>query len=96
MKRQLRRFSEEFKSDAVKLVLESGVTGERAAKDLGIGYSTLQNWIAKYRATQKVEAPEALLETDEVRRLKTEINKLKLERDLLKKATVFFANDRTS
>lgn len=91
-----RRFSEEFKLEAVKLVLEHGVGGERAAKDLGIGYSTLQKWLSAYRAKRKQESPAAIKESEEVRQLRAENQKLKLERDLLKRAAVFFANDRTS
>ncbi len=92
----MRQFSDEFKLDAVKLVLEHGVTGQQAAKDLGIGYSTLQNWISRYRAKQRTEAPATLQENDVVTQLRAENHKLKLERDLLKKAAVFFATDRTS
>ena len=44
-----RKFSEEYKSEAVRLVVETGVSGQRVSKDLGIGYSTLQNWITRYR-----------------------------------------------
>jgi len=91
-----RLFSDEFKLEAVKLVVETGVTGEQAAKDLGIGYSTLQNWLKKYRAQRKIEEPLSAVQGDEVGKLKAEIHKLKLERDLLKRATVFFATDRTS
>lgn len=91
-----RQFSEEFKLDAVRLVLENGVTGEQAAKDLGIGYSTLQNWISRYRAQHRAESPVAAEESDLVKQLRAENHKLKLERELLKKAAVFFATDRTS
>lgn len=91
-----RQFSEEFKHDAVKLVLENGVVCEQAAKELGIGYSTLQKWIIRYRASQTPASPAMVQESELVRQLRSEIQKLKLERDLLKKATVFFATDRTS
>lgn len=91
-----RKFSEEFKVDAVKLVIENGVTGEQAAKDLGIGYSTLQNWLSIHRKEQGSETPAAAQESDLVKQIRAENHKLKLERELLKKAAVFFASDRTS
>lgn len=91
-----RKFSEEFKLGAVKLVIENGVSGEQAAKDLGIGYSTLQSWISRHRAEQRTASPVATQESDLVKQLRAENHKLKLERELLKKAAVFFATDRTS
>jgi len=91
-----RKFSEEFKIGAIKLVTENGVSGEQAAKDVGIGYSTLQNWLKKYRAAQKVDSPAVAFHDEEVTRLKAENHKLKLERELLKRAAIFFATDRTS
>ena len=71
----------------------------QAAKELGIGYSTLQNWLSKHRLEAKRNGcPEtqAVQESAKIQELKAEVHKLKLERDLLKRAAVFFATDRSS
>ena len=88
----MRKFSEEYKSDAVKMVIENGIKTSQASKDLGIGQSTLDKWVKIFRS--KTQSPAASVDArEEIRRLKAENLKLRLERDLLKKATLFFAND---
>jgi transposase len=89
-----RKFSEEFKSDAIRLVIETGISARQASKELGIGQSTLEKWVNQYRATHQ-DASAKGNESEELKRLKAENHKLKLERELLKKAAVFFANDRS-
>ena len=91
----MRKFSEEYKTDAVKMVLENGIKSSQVSKDLGIGQSTLDKWVKDYKSKTH---PKALTidEKEELRKLKAENQKLKLERELLKKATLFFANDRSS
>lgn len=89
-----RRFSDEYKTDAVKLVVEQGVSITQASKDLGIGESTLSKWVQKRRELNR-DLQSSNDDREELKRLKAENLKLKLERDLLKKATVFFANNRS-
>lgn len=89
-----RKFSSEFKSDAVNIV-QSGVSVKQAAKDLGIGYSTLEKWTKDFRQVHKNEVLE-VSERELLGKLKIENQKLKLERELLKKAAVFFATERLS
>ena len=86
-----RRFSEEFRAEAVRLVIDGGVPVSRACRDLGIGQSTLEKWLA----AAKAGAPEALTESEreELKRLRKENTQLKMERDILKKATAFFARN---
>lgn len=89
--------SSDFKRDAVKLALTSGLPRQQAALDLGIGKSTLGKWIATYRRDQldsiePVETDNSLQE--ELRKLRRENKILKEERDLLKKATAFFASQK--
>lgn len=85
-----RKFSEEFKAEAVRLVLDQGLAPGQAAKDLGIGYSTLEKWLRVARDSQK---PESLTEDErvELKRLRKENSVLRMERDILKKATAFFS-----
>ena len=87
------KHSEEFKREAVRIALTSGLPRERVASDLGIGKSTLGKWLAQYRPADLVAAPQADL-ARENERLRLENRVLKEERDILKKATQFFASQR--
>jgi len=91
-----RQFSNEYKEEAVKLVAEAGVLVRQAAKDLGIGQSTLQKWVGQFKKANQVLAPIDLNQREELKRLQADNHKLRLERDLLKRASVFFATDRTT
>ena len=87
------KHSEEFKREAVRIALTSRLSRERVAKDLGIGKSTLGKWLAQYRPADLASAPQADL-ARENERLRLENRVLKEERDILKKATQFFASQR--
>ena len=87
------KHSEEFKQEAVRIALASGLPRERVAKDLGVGKSRLGKWVAQYRPSDLMAAPQADL-ARENERLRLENRILKEERDILKKATQFFASQR--
>lgn len=87
------KHSEEFKREAVRIALTSGLPRERVASDLGVGKSTLNKWVSHYRPSDLVAAPQADL-ARENERLRLENRILKEERDVLKKATQFFASQR--
>ena len=87
------KHSEEFKQEAVRIALTSGLPRERVASDLGIGKSTLGKWIAHYRPADLTIKPQADL-ARENERLRLENRILKEERDIQKKATQFFASPR--
>ncbi len=88
-------YSSQFKQDAVKLAVESDQPIVQTARDLGVNPNTLYTWIKKYRkqqpSTKKVAGEEHLY--DELTRLRRENNKLKEERDILKKAAAYFAKN---
>ncbi len=91
-----RTFTPEFKAEAVKLVTEQGRSFVEASRDLDIGESTLRSWreaIAKdgQRAFPGKGNPPTLEE--ELRRLLADVKRLTMERDILKKATAFFARE---
>lgn len=87
-----RKFSVEFKREAVDLVLGSNLTTKEISTDLGIGLSTLTRWIREHRDRELAYRPHDDSEK-ELARLRKENRFLRAERDLLKKATAFFAKE---
>lgn len=87
------RYGEEFKREAAGLALSSGLSRRQVAADLGVGLSTLGKWIATYRTEERIDLPSADL-LKEVEQLRHENRTLKEERDILKKATAFFASQK--
>jgi transposase len=97
MARARRSFSPEFREKAVAYVLEQNKPIAAAARDLGIGESTLANWVSLGRSdgsgsTTKMSAEER----EEIRQLRAENRELKMRVELLKKAAAFFANETQS
>ena len=84
-----RKFSEEYKLEAVRLVEVHGVSAAQASEELGIGRSTLQKWLREYRCSDSNGL--TVNEKAELRKLREENRLLKLEKELLKKATIYFA-----
>jgi transposase len=85
--------TEEFKREAVRLAKTSGLTRKQVAADLGIGLSTLGKWISADRPEAPADLPPVDL-LKEVEQLRRENRILKEERDILKKATAFFASQK--
>jgi len=91
-KRKNRSYSEEFRTEAVNLVLKQGLTQTKVAQDLGVSQSLLSKWVKK---AKEAENPGALATSErlELKRLRRENQILKQERDILKKAAAFFAKE---
>jgi len=85
--------TDEFRAEAVKLALTSGLSRNQVAEDLGIGQSTLGKWITAHKHSDLMSGPHDDVQK-ELRRLRKENRILREERDLLKKATVFFASQK--
>ena len=83
----------EFRKDAVRIALTSGLTRKHVADDLGVGMSTLNKWITA-RGDTDVVSNEDLGFAQKNDRLRRENRVLKEEREMLKKATVFFASQK--
>ena len=98
MKKLPRRiYTKEFKEQAAKLVVVSGQGLTETARSLSISVKTLANWVAVARHGEPASAsdsrrPVTELEA-EVSRLKRELAEMRMERDLLKKATAYFAKE---
>ena len=91
---QRRRFGREFKIEAVRLVRERGVSVAQAARDLDIHENVLRKWVKDFSADPAQAFPEhgqMKPEQLEIERLRSEVAKLKAERDILKKAAAYFA-----
>jgi len=95
MGKKRRSFSKDFKLEAVKLVKEGGLGAARAAKDLGICETSLRRWVKQYEIDHGEGSAGALTtaEKEELRRLRREVRTLRMEREVLKKATAFFAKE---
>jgi transposase len=93
-----RRFDRAFKLEAVKLVRERGVSAAQAARDLDVHENVLRKWIKEFAADPQHAFPgqgQMKPEQEEIERLRREVIRLKAERDILKKATAFFAKEST-
>ena len=94
MSEKRRKFDQDFKDGAVRIVLESGRPVAEVARELDVHVGTLGNWVHKARASQQ---PGVLGESerDELNRLRKEIVELGLQRDVLKRSVVGWVNEAT-
>ena len=93
-RRTRRSFTDDYKTGAVRLVLDEGETVASAARDLGLTESSLRNWVEQARADRtKGKTGLTTAEREELGRLRKEVRELRMERDVLKKAAAFFARD---
>jgi transposase len=90
-------FTLEFKQSAAKLVNEKGYSQRQAADSLGVSLSALSRWVRAERSSSNSTPTQKkvfnLLEQDELTRLRKEVAQLRMEREILKKAAVFFAKE---
>ena len=90
-----RAFTKEFKAQTVRLVRESGKSVGAVARELDLTETALRNWVRQAEIDAGRGAPGALTsdEREELARLRREVRTLRMERDILKKATAFFAKE---
>lgn len=90
-----KKYSKEYKLDAVSLVLEQGYTRIEAAKSLEINATMLGRWVKEHKQSDDGQAfrgnGKLTPEQKEIKRLKQQVKRLETEREILKKAAVFFA-----
>jgi len=90
-------FTIEFKQSAARLVNEKGYTHRQAADNLGVSLSAIGRWVRAERGPVATNPAKKkvfnLLEQDELIRLRKEVEQLRMEREILKKAAVFFAKE---
>ena len=97
MSQKRRTFSRDFKLAAVKKVVEQGLSYREVARDLNVLDSLIRNWRKAFEAdgTFAAEVDQNPSVEAELKRLREENRQLKMERDILKKATAFFAKENT-
>jgi transposase len=91
-KRSYKQYPKEFKDEAVALVLEQGYSVPQAAKSLGIAANMLYKWKELHEQQTEGKALEED-EREELKRLRKEVKELRMEKDILKKASAFFAKE---
>ena len=85
-------YSREFKIDAVKLVTDHSMTRKQVARDLDLDIGTLRNWIKQFTDDPEKAFPgKGHVRDEELRQLKREVQQLRMERDILKKAIGIFS-----
>ena len=96
-KRKRRKFTPEFKAEAVKQVLDEKRSVSEVAKALGVWENSLSGWVERAKADRGEGPPGALTteERAELAALRREVKTLRVEREILKKATAFFARENT-
>jgi transposase-like protein len=96
-KRKRRVFTDEFKADTVRLCLSGDRTIAQISRDLEVGETALRRWMDLAKADVRVESgPKLALtaaERDELSELRKRVKRLEMEREILRKATAFFAKE---
>jgi len=95
MSRKRRSFSDEYKAEVVELIRSSGKSVGRVARDLDLTETAVRKWVAQAEVDAG-RGPDGALsseEREELRRLRRENTQLRMEREILKKATAFFAKE---
>ena len=96
----MKRYSEEFRDESVRLVLESERSVAEIARELGISVWTLRGWMKKRRDGSRREqtrqglVPRRETLEEEIRRLRREVSVLRQEREILKEAAAYFAKEQ--
>ena len=85
-----KRYTDEFKIEAVKQIRDQGHSAYEVSKRLGIATDTLYRWARQFSKPQ-AQRVEERSQADEIRRLKAELQRVTEERDILKKAAAYFA-----
>ena len=94
-RRPRRRFDDDFKAQAVRLVLDDGKSVGSVARDLDLTATSLAEWVKRARADRTHgKTGVATAEREELARLRKENRELRTEREILKKAAAFFAKDQ--
>ena len=92
-KKKRRNYTKEFKEEAVRLITEEGYSYAEAGRNLGVNPNLLSRWKREFEGVEIDPGSAAALQA-ELKRLRKENKRLKLEREILKKAAAFFAKEQ--
>jgi transposase len=91
-----KNYSREFKIETVKAIADGGVSAAEISRDLGVHPNTLYKWVQQFSSRPDEAFPgkgHLTSEAEEIRQLKREVERLKMEREILKKAMAIFSKD---
>jgi transposase len=93
---QYKHYSKDFKLQAARLVTEQGYSLKDAAQKLGVSGWSIRYWIKKFQQTDELPAQnQTQPAADELKQLRKENARLRMENDILKKAAAYFAKEST-
>ena len=94
-KRKRRSFTKEYKAEVVELIRQSGKTVGAVSRELDLTETAVRGWVKQAEAEESTEGTGALssAEREELKRLRKQVKTLEMEREILKKATAFFAKE---
>jgi len=90
--RKRRNYTEDFKRDAVAMVTEQGYKPSEAARSLGVGDNLIRRWVREFEEAASGERL-STDEREELKRLRKEVRLLRMEKEILKKASQYFAKE---
>jgi transposase len=90
-----RKYTKEFKEEAVKLVTEQGYRQAEAARRLGTSEKNMNRWVLAEKGLIPIKREKLTEEQEEIKQLRKENDRLRMEKEILKKAAAFFANEKS-
>ena len=88
------KYTLEFKEEAAKLVIEHGYSQAEAGRRLGVSDKNINRWVKESKSGKESKKCVVSAEQEELKQLRKEVNELRLEREILKKAAAFFAREQ--
>ena len=95
MPEKRKKFDQEFRAGAVRIVAETGKPIAQIARDLGVNEGTLGNWVVKDKAAREGTEDLSTEDIAELKRLRSENAELRMERDVLKRSVVLWVKEAT-
>ena len=95
MPEKRKKYDREFREGAVRIVEETGKPIAQVARDLGVHEGTLGNWVARAREAREGRGELTRDDMDELKRLRSEVAELRMERDVLKRSVVLWVKEAT-
>jgi transposase len=88
-----KKYTQEFKEEAIKLITEQGYSQAEVSRNLGVSDTSVNRWLLEHLSGKSKKSHLEENEQEELKRLRKENNQLKMEREILKKAAAFFASE---